>query len=106
MGRSVTILLGFLQCTERPLQVKADMGVDRPFGSVAGHRGFLDAHSFLADRQGGLQFKTAHERQTPAVINAVGPWRYLARRSWRFSQVGARPFARFDARRKRPEINH
>jgi len=34
------------------------------------------------------------------------PWRHLTRSSWGLGQMGARPFARFDARRKRPEIDH
>jgi len=34
------------------------------------------------------------------------PRRHLTRSSWVLGQVGARPFARFDARRKRPEIDH
>jgi hypothetical protein len=31
----------------------------------------FDAHRFLADRRGSLQFNTAHEQKTSAVINAA-----------------------------------
>ena len=105
-GRSVTILLRFPQRTERPLQIEADMGIDRPFGSVAGHRAFLLMLALLADRQGGPQFNPAHA-VTSRWHQRRGDHRgTLTPCFWGLGQVGARPVARFDAGRKRPEIDH
>src|SRR5690349_5840964 len=66
---------------------------------------------FLADRQGGLQFNTAHEGKLllssmqPGSMQP-GPRGDLKCRSGGLGQVGARPVARFRACGKRSEIGY